>query len=887
MSTGYKAFRLEMKKHLHINRFLLKIRLVVLAVLLYCVFQNIGFAQDKDTEAFPIDMNDTLSFTKEQKGMFNKLAQIFKFRENRNRREKERIYNFMLQLVKDRDLSVDSNMNEIFKMLDTLKIADSIRTKELDEKILTNNLAIDSLKAVVIDSFEVEFKKTLDSVFKKGMEKYFTDLSKIDFESATTINQLRDINCSCDWLDRVEDSIKVGFDQCLSTKVKVIGWHNEWDKFRYENYDYRYLSAINLYGYYELKRNGEPKSWPAFNKLNETGVIEFSRQKNTNLDFYLTIHSKSANETNNFLKDSMNYNVLIEHLKDLRRLNKIHGVNIYFENLRKSDNKKFNAFISKVKEKLGEKFIVNVTIPSIYDEYSLEQAGSYDFPILIPMVNQFILSTDRMVRYDSDWAQPNSPLNKNEIPEFGTIASNVNFYNKKIPIDKLIVSVSYLGQEWPVTSDFSGEVKRYYRGNKANDIEYSLIMRYYKNNKKVLKSLEEGYDSIQKSAYINVIDESNYFEPRYYKIWYENKQSLTSKYNWILKNNLAGVSIRGLGYDDGYSDLWEAIGSTLVNVESRPELKKELRQECKFGLFKTIKELRREYDLEFKDKKIYKSDTLIYKRDTLLVRYSESNINFEELRFPVDLSEALQLKILDRNSIQMVKNNDTLLLDSLFDKYINTSIFDGTFNWSWSDFVNVSNDSLPSSIWYKFQWYHYKNEEPKFKFLKSLGLYSDYKWAEEPETYIKTEYGKKMLESGLLDESTKLDYEKYFEDSAVCICSYKRLIIFSNLSFYGSAICLFICLLCLYWMNWLNRYNRGTVYLKFGVKLITLLIGAIAVMLLFYGLYMTPYFNSFGASNHGETSLNLYLIIMLLGVLLGLFIYSRYAKARFLTKDLP
>ncbi len=64
-------------------------------------------------------MTDTLTFSKEQKGIFNKLAQALKFREIRNTREKERTYKFILELVNDRDLSIDSNRNEILKMIDT------------------------------------------------------------------------------------------------------------------------------------------------------------------------------------------------------------------------------------------------------------------------------------------------------------------------------------------------------------------------------------------------------------------------------------------------------------------------------------------------------------------------------------------------------------------------------------------------------------------------------------------------------------------------------------------------------------------------------------------------------------------------------------------------
>ncbi len=119
----------------------------------------------------------------------------------------------------------------------------------------------------------------------------------------------------------------------------------------------------------------------------------------------------------------------------------------------------------------------------------------YNFPELNPLVSHYFLSTDRMIRYDNDWAQPNSPLNSSDKPEFGSIVSNVNFYRKKIPSNKLIVSVSYLGQEWPVTKSFNGKVSSYLGNSISNDIEYSEILRAYKNNKNFSEIMRDDSDS--------------------------------------------------------------------------------------------------------------------------------------------------------------------------------------------------------------------------------------------------------------------------------------------------------------------------------------------------------------------------------------------------------
>ena len=60
------------------------------------------------------------------------------------------------------------------------------------------------------------------------------------------------------------DSINEGgiwnqFHEYLKPKTNIIGWHNSWNKTEYLNYNYAYLSAINLYGF-ELSASGKSRN---------------------------------------------------------------------------------------------------------------------------------------------------------------------------------------------------------------------------------------------------------------------------------------------------------------------------------------------------------------------------------------------------------------------------------------------------------------------------------------------------------------------------------------------------------------------------------------------------------------------------------------------------
>ena len=71
------------------------------------------------------------------------------------------------------------------------------------------------------------------------------------------------------------------------------------------------------------------------------------------------------------------------------------------------------------------------------------------------------------------------------------------------------------------------------------------------------------------------------------------------------------------------------------------------------------------------------------------------------------------------------------------------------------------------------------------------------------------------------------------------------------------------------------------------IRICTLIFGILGTILLFYGLYMTPYFSGFGASNQGEIGMGLLFILVFLGILLGLYGSYRHSKGKYLSKYLP
>jgi len=572
---------------IHIEKSYPKIGLIGILLVVAFMCPRELFAQDTNEVKIPaseIEL-DSLKQPEKPKGIIKKILQPFKFKENRKRKEQERIYLFMKKMIDSSKLKIDTTtVNEIMNNLnliqgnienlknnnDSLDQDNDIFKKEIEAIISTYDLDKKASK-VVIDSLKAQ----MTSVIQENVDNNKKEKDTLQGQETTGafLKQLRSVPYSCKCIDKApqkyinEKDTLSGFKRCLKPKKKIIGWHNSWNKTEFKNYNYNYLSCINLYGF-ELSDQGYSKNPEDIEEFQRSGgVIEFAQSKGS--DVHLTIYNKHLVEISGFLNNPDAQITFFEELDILITDNELKGVNIFFENVHVTDDKRFVEFISQLREILTAKddtIILSITIPSIWKSDSLKHISAYNFIKLNPIVDYYLVLTDRMTSLKNKLALGFSPLNNGDTYGQKTIASTINFYsNGKIPLSKLIMSVSYLGIDWQV-KDFSGAVVA---RTKGKELKYNEIVESYVNSHDPKRTIVKGFDSIQVAAYLNVRISSSWGgKPKYRQIWYENSQSLALKYKWMIENDLAGVSIRGLGYDDGYSDLWDVLGTTLVQIDT-------------------------------------------------------------------------------------------------------------------------------------------------------------------------------------------------------------------------------------------------------------------------------------------------------------------------------
>ena len=66
-------------------------------------------------------------------------------------------------------------------------------------------------------------------------------------------------------------------------------------------------------------------------------------------------------------------------------------------------------------------------------------------------------------------------------------------------------------------------------------------------------------------GYENTIKNPYYFYKNsgtYHQVWYDTKDSLKTKYDYVKSRQMGGIGIWALNYDKGVTDTWDAIAES-------------------------------------------------------------------------------------------------------------------------------------------------------------------------------------------------------------------------------------------------------------------------------------------------------------------------------------
>ncbi|WP_373522180.1 glycosyl hydrolase family 18 protein [Aquiflexum sp.] len=504
---------------------------------------------------------------KEREGFLNNLIQPFRFSENRKYNERKKVIKLIRELTENEDLRIDSlTVNAIAERL--MQLTEELEQNDSSRQFLKNQIdkIFEDLKiksaSSTVDSLKIQMGAVLQGLVDSAKKENVTQrneileklqaIKKIQFKCGTGAGVISEF--------QINDSTAVTYETCLHTKAKVFGWHNAWVDNAIKDYNFNFLTDLIYYGY-ELGIDGNPKNHQDIEKLKNSELPNLTYQNDVGLS--LSIYSKSQVETGRFLRNLSSQENLFRQLLDLKSSLNLGGINIYFEDLAPRDRDLFSGFIGKLKEELSNKeigFLVTVSIPAIASFVDRNRVTAYDFPNLDSKVDFYLVQTDKLNVRESPFSGSPSPLFVEEGRSSGSIDGTFSFYtNGKVTPSKLVMTVSYLGISWPVPDFFEGSPAT----GLGKYIEYRKVRDLFGDLSKFEVLPIYGFDPVQVSSYYHYYEKN-----QMHTIWFEDGNSLYQKYNYALDQSLGGVAVWGLGYDDGFSELWDALGAAMVEVDS-------------------------------------------------------------------------------------------------------------------------------------------------------------------------------------------------------------------------------------------------------------------------------------------------------------------------------
>ena len=325
----------------------------------------------------------------------------------------------------------------------------------------------------------------------------------------------------------------------VHSSVRTFGWHIYSNGTAYRNYNFNMLWGLSYFSYLVEPKTGNYKS---IHQWKTTALVDSA--KTNGCKVFLSV-SNFGNENNSvFLSNEKAQTTLIDSVTNLLAMRNADGVNIDFEEVSTESKESFMKFIRDISARLKKEnpdYMVSVCL------YAVDWNDIFDISSIDSYVDFYTLMGYDYYGSFSKTTGPVTPFKTSEKFGKGLQASVESYKSKGVSYDKLIVGLPYYGAEWETKSSEIGTVATKFNSHPP----YREIKKFYIDEMKIPLQ----FDSNSESSYM-VVKEN---ETSYKQIFFEDEKSLALKYDWINENKIGGVGIWALGYDDGYSNLWNLL----------------------------------------------------------------------------------------------------------------------------------------------------------------------------------------------------------------------------------------------------------------------------------------------------------------------------------------
>ncbi len=337
---------------------------------------------------------------------------------------------------------------------------------------------------------------------------------------------------------------------CTLDKI-VYGWHPYWENGNEVNYDWDRLSHLCYFGYdvnastgNALTTNGWATASPVTAALNNGKKVHLC----------VTLFSSHAT----FFGSSNAQQTLINNLISLIQSRGAHGINIDFEGVPSSYRTNLTNFIISLSNQM-KAAIPNSELTIAL--YAVDWGNVFDIPTLKNYIDLFVI-----MGYDYHWtgsaqAGPNDPLywyNSTGNSYDYNLSRSVTFYLAQgLPKSQLCLGLPYYGREWPTVG--SG-----FYSNTTGSGSARIYDNVRNNSSGVYSAANKSWNTTGRT------DRYTYNNGSWRQCFISMESAIQERMDFINKRGLAGMGIWALGYDNGYSEFWDAIQDNFTDCQEDP-----------------------------------------------------------------------------------------------------------------------------------------------------------------------------------------------------------------------------------------------------------------------------------------------------------------------------
>jgi spore germination protein YaaH len=325
--------------------------------------------------------------------------------------------------------------------------------------------------------------------------------------------------------------------QTCTLNKRVFGWNPYWVGTVYNNYQWNLLSDLCYFDYSVSPTTGNNTNgsfaWAT------SGAVTTAIANGVKAHICATLFSSHST----FLASTSAQQTFITNIINLLQSRGGSGVNIDFEGMTASNSAPFTAFMQNLSSQ------VHAAIPGSEVSiclYAVDWSAVFDIATLNNFVDLFII-----MGYDYYWsgsttAGPEDPLYDFQTSYNYTLTKSITYYLKQgMTTGKLLLGLPYYGREWETVGSTAPS---------ATTGNYSATKTF-----NVVKANANGYYSSPQTEPNSTSVFYPYFLTAWRQCWCDNAYTMRKRFDIVNQRGIGGIGIWALGYDDGYTDFWDAI----------------------------------------------------------------------------------------------------------------------------------------------------------------------------------------------------------------------------------------------------------------------------------------------------------------------------------------